>query len=456
MQGSELGPVRLDVTDSKSSVDALSDAKKTNGVIAEVSRNARRSSVGIIFWVGGRFLAMLTVAAALDLESFGLFAVTTSLVMAVERTFNAQSWQLVSRFSAGTDGNVSEGRLASVFRTAVAYDLFGAAITITTVLVFARNFADALGISAVGISTIIAFSLISLCNSQGAMTGVLRATDQFWKYAAYQIVLGSGLLIAMLAAWLIAGVQDASTYLFIWLAVEASCFLLLGGFALVTIIRRHADARMDTSATRLGFAATWRFTGATLINSSLRMITKEWDVVLLSSVTGVTSAGAYKLGKQIATLPLLLTDQFYFAVFPKIAQLWSAGATNVVRSLIRKVSAWSFGGAALMLVGSFVVIALLRNIERLTEYALVLDFIQYCLPSVLVAFATFVFAPALTASGHHAWQTFSLLIASIFFFLSFFIAESFDLVAAMPIALFVYYFAWASAAATRLRQIGGL
>ncbi len=411
---------------------------------------------GTVALLGGRFLVLLLAATRLDPQAFGSLAVAQSLVVFVERLFNVQSWQFIVRRGSEALSNGDRSDLHSVLGASMLADVMGGTAAFAT-SVLLIGFANSwIGIEPSATRIAQTYCLIAFFNAHGAWAGLLRLFERFGAYAAYQAMAGVGVLAAVSFVLVWVPAADSGAVLAAWLLVELCAFVFLVVVAVSTAKRNGIDFGIVLRSGEQAFKQFRRsmpFFASVNAASSLRMVTKEGDVLLVSALLGPVLAGAYKLGRNLAMLPVLFTDMLYYVAYPVFSKLSVAGENGALNALVKR--ALIFGSA----IGVASILVVLSAGDDLLQF---LSLQSGQTPQVLrtyifaaaIAAATFPFAPVLLATGDQGYQLKSLALATALYLLA---AVPLTIVyattgAALAAVLFIS--AWSLLVARRLRTRG--
>lgn len=436
---------------------AISGNQKFSYALRLIS-SASQVGFGSIVVLAGRFVGFVLAAQVLTAKEFGVFALVQSYAAVIERLCNAQSWQLLVKrlselFTAKDGGDITVPTGA-----AVAADLIGGGIAFCIGVSCLEILAPRLGIDPVTLSAAQIYCAIVFVNAHGAWAGALRAFGQYGLYASYQIFAGLG-VVASIGFFKLAHVDvTAVGLLYAWLTAELAAYLFLTVVASITLHRHGFRYRKLLS--KLGdvlaeLRAGMGFLLSVNVSGSLRMATKEGDVLAVGAVIGAEAAGAYKIGRNLSVLPLLVTDSLYYLVYPKFSSLFARKQSSAMRSLVRRASLLGVmvGGAAILFVwiaGDDLLHALSIHDPR------VLTVMQICIVATSLATATFPFAPSLVASGDHQYQVVALAIATVVFFATFVLTVGPLGVTGAALSTVAFYIAWIAVVGPRLFSRGFL
>ena len=95
----------------------------------------------------------------------------------------------------------------------------------------------------------------------------------------------------------------------------------------------------------------WEFVLTTNLNSSIRLGSRELDTMLVGGFVGVEGAGLYKIAKQIAAIPAMLSDPLYQVIYPDLSRLWARGEIKTFKQLLLRSGLVAGGGATVIWLG---------------------------------------------------------------------------------------------------------
>ena len=73
-------------------------------------------------------------------------------------------------------------------------------------------------------------------------------------------------------------------------------------------------------------------------DSSIRLIPRQIDVVILAKMFGAEIVGIYKLAKEIALMMAQITEPIYQAIFPEFAKLLSEGKPLAAKHIGKRIA----------------------------------------------------------------------------------------------------------------------
>ena len=385
----------------------------TRGAGVRLLRNAGFLLSGRVARDAMGLVALALAARHLDPAGFGLLALVQSYALTVNGLVNFQSWQAVVRHGAAYDLSSEHGRAqtAGLLRFGFVFD----ASTAVAGAVLGALLAGPIGTAlwdwdASMVLWAQLYCLVVLFDLTGTWTGALRLFDRFDLLAGHALVAAATKLGGVL--WAISHDWQLPGFVAVWIAAElaglfTSAALALWAAARLGVLTAPAPSLSEVAAQHPGI---FGFLLTTNWHGTVRMLSKEADVLVVGGLLGPAGAGLYKIVKQVASLLSRAGDPLYQAVYPELARLWSADDRKGFRRLLNRCT---LGGVALS-VGAIGLFALLgRQAMTLVlqpEYAEAYMATLVYLVAMGLALSGFAFHPAALAMDRPA-ESFGVLIA---------------------------------------------
>ena len=419
----------------------------------------RRNAVAVLVGSGSALALLFTfnilAARALEPTDFGVLVLILALQALLDRVFNFQAWQGLIRFGSDPVRRGAHGEVARVARwsylldasaatTACAVGLLGLGVWGRLVPVIAPYRAATL-IAVVGVVAL----------ATGSSIGILRLFDRFWLAVVPQ-VLGGVIRVGGII-WLMRGTPTIARCVALSVGADLATALLLHLFALLILQRwTPGPAVPDAPTTPFTPRAFVRFGLATNLTGTVRLVSRELDVFILGGISGPAAAGVYKLAKQVASVPLLVTDALYQSIYPHLAAAVAAGKRGSFRRAVR-LGILVAGIGAVALLGGFLLVG--RPVLDLVlgpRYSAVYWIAVIYMCSVALAAAFFPLQPAMLASGQ-ARQALQIMIAcSLIYLCALPLAASVAGAEGVAAGYLAFYLPWTGLTASALWRKGYL
>lgn len=292
------------------------------------------------------FFAVALAARGLGVEKFGVLALVSTFIQAIERFVSFQTWQPVIRFGAGLKEKGEDGDLKSVikfgFMLDVAAALAGFAIAAGLALFGAEKF----GWSAEIRNSLLLYSAALLFLINGTPTGVMRLAGKFRAIAYFQVVAMT--VRCALCAVALASGAGLFTYVAIWAGTHVLGALLLIATGVRELFRLGCAGFMSASLRNMSqrFPKIWRFSVLANLSLSIRSSAQQLDTLIVGALAGPGGAGLYHIAKRVAKFAQQAGQQVQAVVFPDIATLWARGDVDAFRKDVARTE-----GLLLLLCG---------------------------------------------------------------------------------------------------------
>lgn len=281
-------------------------------------------------------LANLALTARLlVLENFGLLVLVQAYIAIVSQLVGFKTWGPLIKYGADAIAIGQVVTLQSVIRIAFWIDVAAAVVSFGLAVVGARLLAPLIGFSDNTVELITLYALTILLNVSGFAMGVLRLFDRFDLIAIQQIlsplirfgILCIGYLLefsfhAVLATWVIS---------------EISGCVLLTVMGLKELHRQKLSVygRISRFEELRGF---FSFLLSTNLDSSIRMISRELDVVLVGLFVDKSGAGIYKLVVQLAGMIGRFTSPLSALLLPIFSRQAAMQSKAEIRRLVSRIN----------------------------------------------------------------------------------------------------------------------
>lgn len=287
-------------------------------------------------------LTMVITARFLGLAEFGFFLLAQTYVLILGLIISFQTWQPVVKFASDPVAKKDLVVASKVISVALLCDglaaWFFGALAVSCVF----SYGDTAGWTSQEKGVLFAFLLVIFVNVSGAFSGFLRVTDRYSTLAKGQVQFS---LLRLVLVTLVA-ISDGGLVEF------ALAWALAEVYSHIYICVKGIRAFKDTfgGSFRLSFSRInerrelLAFMLANNIDVSIRMVSRQADIVLLGLLAGKEVVALYKVAVQICSIPLRFTDPVYQALLPQFSKAVADGQEHECR---RRVVQISFAGLML-------------------------------------------------------------------------------------------------------------
>jgi O-antigen/teichoic acid export membrane protein len=149
------------------------------------------------------------------------------------------------------------------------------------------------------------------------------------------------------------------------------------------LIRHPSPAIGHMSSTYSFLKSIWTW-------STLRMLPRELDILIVSFLLGTTATGIYKVAKQLASVTSKIYTPFYEATAPNINALYSKGDYAQLHRLIKGINRLTLASTAAMVA----IIAIVG--QPILQHVLGTEFMPAYWPAIFYSMALLVFSGSLS------------------------------------------------------------
>jgi O-antigen/teichoic acid export membrane protein len=362
-------------------------------------------------------LAYVGIATrSLGPEAFGQFVLVLGTAQLVSSFVAFQTWQAMVRFGMDHVRDTVSPALSRLTAFCIALDLGGAVVGCFLAGLAVLLLGPSFGWSPDFRLEVLLFCCVMLLSIRSAASGLLRVHDQFALGAAADSVQAVMRLVGALIVLLVD--PAVRHFLLAWAAAEVTMALVYWILASRT---EGWDLRSvswrDVKAVPAEHPGLWQFVAITNAGVTLRSVSRQFTVLLVGLVVGVTAAGAYRLAHQLGQALARIGDLLSRAIFAELARVHSGGGGDKLNSLFRSTTRFALGGSvvivAILLLAGKPLLGLVAGPEFLGAYPLLLILgIAAAVEMVGVSFE-----PALMATGR-AGTAFELRVVATLFLLT--------------------------------------
>lgn len=386
------------------------------------------------------------IARGLGPTDFGRFILILAVVAVLMNLTSFKTWQAFIHFGtqALQEGNAE--RLCRLVKFGYVVDIASALVGIAIGLVVMSLMAPWFELDAGVVATARLYCLAILVNVTGVPTGILRLFNRFGVIAAQQIGIAALRLAAIAGASVLTenGALDLHQVLTIWLLGElaATVFLLLAGAR-----ELRQQGLSGIRYTRLAGLcaenpALLPYVVTTNLHETVRLLTRDGDVVIFGILAGPAPAGLFRLMKQLSGILLRFVDPFSQALYPELARL----VANRQGKDMTKLS-WHFAiivaGVSVCLMALFLTIgnSIVFNLYGAEYQSIYLPLLLHLVGTMIAAIAA-PMHPMMLALGQPGRSLLALFVGTVVYVGGlFFLVEPYGLLGAAA-AYLAFYTVW--------------
>lgn len=383
------------------------------------------SATSLLF--GARLLYQIAILSIFGIESYGIFAFYLTVATICEKLKNLQVWQIISPYLGG----IHKETVLKISFIAEA----GFSITAVILCYFSGL------ISHVENETFFIITTLLLFNFIGTAQSYLRYNNLYHhvRNSAFFFFL----FICILSITTYAGLFDISYEVFVSLIILLEIFYFVSvNFAFLVISKIH-KIKLCPKKTFVLLNRIRKGLVLTYPSNILRMLMRDGDVFLVGIFLGNVSVGVYRMAKNIAHLPLFVSDGFYFAIHPEFLKKLKSNKINEVKTLVLKCLKFSILGASVYSIILFLFIGSLSYFDLQDKsWYLIASLVGYFHGAIFISLITFWLAPlTLALENYEGFFRAHLISTFIYFVLFAFGLDAFGL-SGLCVLLFIYYVLW--------------
>lgn len=273
----------------------------------------------ILFTLGSVAFA----ARALGPTEYGLLALITVFVQAIERLVAFQTWQPIIRFGAGLDGPEHKSDFRALIKFGFLLDLSTAFSGWVIAMTLIAVSGSLMGWDGEALKPGFIYATILLFAINGTPVGILRLAGKF-RSVAYAQTASMAVRLPLCAYAYFAG-WGLTHFIVIWTITHILGAVLLMIVASLDLKKKNS---LDFITEKIGsiserFPKIWRFSISTNLSSAVRSSAQQLDTLLVGALTDPAQAGYYHIAKRIAKFAQQAGNQVQAVVFPEIAKIWA-------------------------------------------------------------------------------------------------------------------------------------
>lgn len=416
--------------------------KLQNDLMGKLLKNAGALLSGSIISSVLGLITLAITARALGPEAFGILVLIQTYILAVDGIMNFQSWQAVVKF--GTD--LHESSQSEKFKAMIKYiliiDIFTAVLAMITASILIVFLGPFINIAESSYQYVTIYSLSILFHISGVPIAVLRIFNKF-KLFAFQSILTSVIKLISVAILYITEVELIG-FILVWTLTDIIGHITLQYFGVRELKNQkyRGVSKVNIRVLKGHLKDVWTFVITTNLNSSIRMTTRQLDILIVGGMLGSNAVGLYKIAKQFSAILSKVSDPLYQAIYPQLTIL-----NNQKRLFeFKKLMVHSSILVAVPVILIWIVFLIFGDqIITLTVGTPFLDgksvMLWYML-AIVISVISFPLQPAMLAIGYPQYSFWVHLFSTVIYFLALIpLIQNLDIVGA-GISYLLYYFIW--------------
>lgn len=399
-----------------------------------LSANALAAVLGVV-------TAILT-GRALGPERYGILALVLVYELTIGKLVAFNAWQAIIKF--GSDAMEKDDRIAlrQLIKFGFCLDIGSAIVGTILAMALAGPVIRLLGWDSSVRPLLVLYSVLILFSFSGTPIGILRLFDRF-DLLSYTAILSAVVRLVGVAWCLLAG-RGVLGFVLAYL-VTGIVGQLYQVFASLWVLRKRDIGnviREPLRGLRSRFVGIWDYAWTTNANSTIRMLSRESDELIIAGLTNPAALGVFKMAKQFSLVLPRFTDPLYQSIYPELSRLWAADRKNDFISLVKRTTLFVcvialIGWLGFTLLGQWLIAWTVGPAYSQAYFVAVL----YML-ALIIALCAFSLQPAMLAVGLPRNSFKAQVGATALYFVCLFPCVRFLGIIGASLAYVAYYVIW--------------
>ena len=383
---------------------------------------------------------------------FGYYVLFLTFIEIIDKVFNFQTWQAFIKFATDFQVKNEHHNVMMLLKYSFLVDLVSLMVATLVALALSFYVIGFFEIPQEHYHLLLLMSLTILFKTTEISTGVFRLYDRF-KVQAKIAVYSSVIKFAMFG---IIALIAPSFEMFVYATVLAQIItMMMKYFYAKSVLNEHKITIVEIVKEKINIPLIRELKIFSFIiyknfSVSIRMVSKQLDVVILGKLYGAEIVGIYKIAKEVANLIAKLTDPVYQSIYPEFAKLIANNRKKEANQMAKKISLY----AGLSAIGFYLLfflfgewsIALAFGIDFIEAYNITLVYFI----AIFIAIFSLPLVPLMDSSGLIKYTFTNQMYATIIYTLVVYPMISFYGAIGAGIAYIIYYSTWSLLSLNRL------
>lgn len=377
------------------------------------------------------FVSTTITARALGPENYGILALVLTYKATVGTLVSFNAWQAIIKFGSEAQHKKDAIGLKQLLKFGFLLDVGSAFVGTILAISVSGLTINVLGWDPAIRNLLMLYSILILFSLSGTPIGVLRLYDRF-DLLSYTSVLGA-LARLVGVTWCFLTGQGLLSFVVAYLigTIIGNLYQL---FASLWVIRKRNlldFVYTPLHGIRQRFTGIWDFVWTTNFNSTIRLLSREADGLIIAGFTTPNALGLYKIAKQFSKILPMLVNPLLQSIYPELARLWSARTKRRFVSLIKRSTLFSSIIGGLGWLGFVVFGRWLINLTVGVAYQDAYWVTVFYMLALYVFLVSFAISPAMQAIGLVREVLLTTLVGTVVYFvLLFFLVPELDILGA--------------------------
>ena len=382
-----------------------------DAMVPRLLRSASHVLVGNVTAALLNLFAYSLFARQLSLSEFGQLAITLTYCSFFSELLNFQSWPSLIRGSAcGAD----RAQIHALFRLALQVDILcGLAATLLSWSLL-PILAPTIGLSDGVIHAAQLYCFALLFNINNVSIATLRSAGRFHILSACRVAGAALRVLAAIATWLMSGHLEQALVALLVVDLTARIIVAALGIAYALAFDYLPRSAHFFLFVRWHASDFWRFSLATNGQSTVRFLSREVDLLIVSAFLGPAAAGLFKAMKHIGLLIGQAVEPLYQVVYPEFVRLVSDRRMTEFAQLFRYMTALASTAAVVVWIVTTSFAGSILSVYGGSKFVEAAPALKIYMLGACLSAASIAISPALMALGlaHHLLGRYALAAAT--------------------------------------------
>jgi len=389
------------------------------------------------------FVTAILTARTLGPEKYGILALVLVYQLTIGKLVTFNAWQAIIKYGSEALHAHDRSALRQLIKLGFCLDIGSAVVGMVVAIMLAGPLIGLLGWDQAVKPLLILYSLLILFSLSGTPIGILRLFDRF-DLLSYVAVISASVRLAGIILCLITG-QALLGFVLVYL-ITGIIGQLYQVFASLWVLRKQGIGnvmRESMKGIRIKFPGICDYVWTANLNSTIRMLSREADELIIAGMTTPAALGLFKIAKQFSQVLPRLIDPLYQAIYPELTRLWASNRKKDFLSLSKRttliVGTMAIIGWIGFLLSGRWIIQVTVGPSYLQAYVVALIYLL----ALVIALWALVLQPSMLAMGLPRNSFKAHTGATFFYFILLFPAVYLLGIIGASLAYVAYYIIWA-------------
>lgn len=396
---------------------------------------------------GANIMGLLSLSIfthSLGAELFGYYVLYLAFIEIMSKLFSFQSWQGFIKFGTSFKEKNEHKNYLMLLKYSFYIDFITSMFAFILVVALGSYAVQFFAIPDEFKNILIFMSFTVVFQVMEVTTGIFRVYDRF-KIQAKIAVYAAFFKLILFG---VVAITSATFELFIYMTVLAQFiqFMLKIYFA-KKLLNENGVLVADIATSKIDFSVfrEIKYLSFVVYNNfswSVRMVSRQFDTVLLGKLFGAETVGLYKIAKEIANIIAKLTDPIYQTIYPEFARMLESGKKKETRDIAIKIALiTTMAGVmfylAFVLLGKWAIVIAFGE-EFRSAYSITLVYFI----AILIAIISLPLVPLLLSHGLAKEAFYNQLLATAVYAMVLYPLTYFYAAIGTSLAYVVFYLVW--------------